>query len=52
MKGRPVSGQEVLPQAMEAMHTAKTASQLRQAQAVALLLLLGLSVSQTADYRH
>ena len=48
MKGRPVSGRDVLPQAMEAMHIAKTAQELRQAQAVALPLLLELSLPQTA----
>ena len=48
MKGRPVSGRDVLPQAMEAMHSAKTAQELRQAQAVVLPLLLDLSLPQTA----
>jgi hypothetical protein len=47
MKGRPVSGRDVLPQAMEAMHSAKAAQELQQAQAVALLL--GLSLPQTAQ---
>jgi hypothetical protein len=42
MKGRTISGRDVLPQAMEAMHTAKTVQELRQAQAVVLPLLLDL----------
>jgi hypothetical protein len=48
-KGKPVNGREVSPQALEAMHTAKAAQKLRQAQAVALPLL-NLSVLQTAGY--
>src|SRR6476620_6623797 len=48
MKGRPVSGRDVLPQAMEAMHSAKTVQELLQAQAVVLPLLLDLSLLQTA----
>jgi hypothetical protein len=47
MKGRPASGRDVLPHPLEAMHTAKTAQELRQAQAVALPLL-ELSLPQTA----
>lgn len=38
MKGRPVSDRDVLPQAMKAMRTVKTAQELRQAQAVAFVV--------------
>jgi transposase len=46
---RPVSGQEVLDDALIAIAAAKTIEQLRQAQAVALPLQYGMSLAQTAQ---
>ena len=45
---RTASGSEVLEQAQQALREAKTVEELRQAQAVVLPLLLGLSIEQTA----
>jgi transposase len=45
---RTATGSEVLEQAQQALHEAKTVEELRQAQAVVLPLLLGLSIEQTA----
>ena len=46
---RPVSGQEVLDDALIAIAAAKTIDQLRQAQAVALPLQYGLNLAQTGQ---
>jgi hypothetical protein len=46
---RPVSGQEVLDDALIAIAAAKTIEQLRQAQAVALPLQYGLNLAQTGQ---
>ena len=45
---RTATGSEVLEQAQQALREAKTVEELRQAQAVVLPLLLGLSIEQTA----
>lgn len=45
---RTATGSEVLEQAQRALREAKTVEELRQAQAVVLPLLLGLSIEQTA----
>jgi len=45
---RPASGKEHLDAAKELLRTAKTAEELRRAQAVLLPLTLGLSMQQTA----
>lgn len=45
---RTASGSEVLEQAQQALREAKTVEELRQAQAVVLPLLLGVSIEQTA----
>ncbi|NTU41652.1 MAG: winged helix-turn-helix domain-containing protein [Nitrospirales bacterium] len=45
---RKASGQDVLEKAKECLRKAKTAEELRQAQAVVLPLELGLSMEQTA----
>jgi transposase len=46
---KSASGAEVLEQAQRALRQAKTAEELRQAQAVVLPLQLGLSIEQTAQ---
>ena len=46
---RPVRGSELVEMAREMIAQAQTAEQLRQAQAVALPLLFGLSLEQTAE---
>lgn len=46
---RPVRGSELIEMAREMIAQAQTAEQLRQAQAVALPLLFGLSLEQTAE---
>ena len=46
---RPASGQDVLEQAKEAIVSARTVEQLRQAQAVVLPLEFGLTLPQTAQ---
>src|SRR5688500_8216171 len=46
--GRSPKGDEALPRARRALTQAKTASELRAAQAVALPLLLRLSLAETA----
>ena len=46
---RPFRGAEVLEMAQEMIRRAKTIDELRQAQAVALPLALGLSLEQTAQ---
>lgn len=46
---RPASGEEVLEQAKACLARAKTAEQLRQAQAVVLPLKFGLTLEQTAQ---
>ncbi len=46
---RTASGTEVLKQAQRALREAKTVEELRQAQAVVLPLLLGVSTQQTAS---
>jgi transposase len=45
---RTATGSEVLEQAQQALREAKTMEELRQAQAVVLPLLLGISIEQTA----
>lgn len=45
---RTASGSEVLEQAQQALREAETVEELRQAQAVVLPLLLGVSMEQTA----
>jgi hypothetical protein len=46
---RPMSGQEVLDDALQAIASAKTVEQLRQAQALVLPLQYGMSLAQTAQ---
>ncbi len=46
---RPMSGQEVLDGALQAIASAKTIEQLRQAQALVLPLQYGMSLAQTAQ---
>ena len=48
---RPATGGEYLEEARQAMATAKTAAELRSAQAVLLRLELGLSLAATPDER-
>lgn len=46
---RPMKGQEVLGNALQAIASAKTVEQLRQAQAVVMPLQYGMSLEQTAQ---
>jgi hypothetical protein len=48
MMARPVSGGQHLERALQVIRTTKSADELRAAQAVALPLLLGLSIQDTA----